>query len=281
MKETDELGERDRRAYTAQPISKYSQAVWQATFVPVLIGLSITQITSPNVLGWIHRLFWFRTIIHHFLPNPLIDYPDAPPPPPKKKGKENCRICENMSIIASTHQLNRDLLVGLHVSTCRRKSTPNRFSDTRREHNPPKKKPKKRKSPHKAGSGGTNRGRSPRTSRSRASARGGTCCPRAAPSTPPLLFAGRRRALSHPTTAGEPQGPRPRRAGASGESRGGLVVGRGGARVWERGGSEGRSVFWIGDFFFLFPFFFFSSLWCGGGALFSASATHPPPPRSD
>lgn len=186
-----------------------------------------------------------------------------------------------MSIIASTHQLNRDLLVGLHVSTCRRKSTPNRFSDTRREHNPPKKKPKKRKSPHKAGSGGTNRGRSPRTSRSRASARGGTCCPRAAPSTPPLLFAGRRRALSHPTTAGEPQGPRPRRAGASGESRGGLVVGRGGARVWERGGSEGRSVFWIGDFFFLFPFFFFSSLWCGGGALFSASATPPPPPRSD
>lgn len=138
-----------------------------------------------------------------------------------------------MSIIASTHQLNRDLLVGLHVSTCRRKSTPNRFSDTRREHNPPKKKNQKNGNPP------TRRGAAARTEVDLPERAAPELPPEAVlvaharlhRPPPPLLFAGRRRALSHPTTAGEPQGPRPRRAGASGESRGGLAVGRGGARV--------------------------------------------------
>lgn len=185
-----------------------------------------------------------------------------------------------MSIIASTHQLNRDLLVGLHVSTCRRKSTPNRFSDTRREHNPPKKKPKKRKSPHKAGSGGTNRGRSPRTSRSRASARGGTCCPRAAPSTPPPS--------SSPVAGARSLTPPPpvnrRGLGRVGRAHPANRVGDwwwgGGELGFERGGDRrGGVCFGLGIFFSFFLSFFFPPCGAAVALCFRRARPTPPPAR--
>ena len=76
-----------------------------------------------------------------------------------------------------THELDGDLLVGLHVGACRDRKTELVVSGGGGEI--------RRKTialGSGGGRGGTNRGRSPRRSRSRACGRRGTCCRCAAPS---------------------------------------------------------------------------------------------------